>query len=249
MNLFRKRGTSASPVPVPKHLEVWGALVDDNRFLRRTTAAAVLWGFLALALASYCFLVALYRPLAFHVTDDGRAIFAGRLNEHAAPAPVEAVYVAREFLQRFIAFNSLTVEADLAQAWNLMTDELREEQERTLDTYRREAGRDFVAFVKEQGIQTLLEVDRDRTEVTDHNGNAYTVRLLGIARTWPLNRPGDPAATSERSFEAVVTLVRCPRTEMTPNGLLVAKVVSRFFVATEPDGPLPAPAPEPQPEE
>src|SRR5262245_33641611 len=101
MKLFGKPTPATSPVPVPKHLEIWGALAEDNLFLRRVAAAAVLWAFLALALATYCFLVALYRPLAFHVANDGRATFAGRLGEHAAPAPVEAVYVAKEFLQRF----------------------------------------------------------------------------------------------------------------------------------------------------
>jgi hypothetical protein len=68
------------------------------------------------------------------------------------------------------------------------------------------------------------------------------VRLVGAVRTWPLNRVAETAAFTERELEAMVTLVRCPRTEQTPNGLLVAKVSTRFYVAETPAAPGPASA-------
>lgn len=215
----------------PRHVEVWGHIVDQNRFLRRGMGAALALAFLGLAAGSYGMLVGMYRPLAFHVNPDGQAASVGRLREQAAPSDAEVRYVAKEFLKRYVAFNSLTIESDLADAWNLMTDELRKEQESTLAEYQRQRGQEFVAFIKAQGIQTALEFNAKRTEVTDHNAKTFTVRLLGVARTWPLNRIGEDAAFSEKDFEAFVTLVRCPRTEGTPNGLLVAKVSTRFYVA------------------
>jgi len=42
---------------------------------------------------------------------------------------------------------------------------------------------------------------------------------------------GEDAAFEERMFDAHVLLVRCPRTERTPNGLLVAKISRRFTVS------------------
>src|SRR5262249_12305548 len=157
--------------------------------------------------------LALFKPLAFHVDGDGRATFAGRLREGAAPTEPEVRYVGKQFLGHYAAMNSLTIESDLADAWNLMTAELRAEHERQLADYRREHDRDFVAFVKEQGIQMELEFPPEKTRVVEHNGKAWTVRLVGAVRTWPLNRVGDPAAVAERDLEAMVTLVRCPRTE------------------------------------
>jgi hypothetical protein len=217
----------------PRHVEVWGHIVDQNRFLRRGMGAALALAFLGLAAGAYGMLVAMYRPLAFHVDADGQATYVGRLREQAAPSDAEVRYVAKEFLKRYVAFNSLTIESDLADAWNLMTDELRQEQENTLAEYQRQRGQEFVAYIKAQGIQTALEFNSKRTEVTDHNAKTFTVRLLGVARTWPLNRVGEDAAFSEKDFESFVTLVRCPRTEGTPNGLLVAKVSTRFYVASD----------------
>lgn len=224
---------------LPRHLEIWGQLEENNRFFRRLAAACVAWAFLALAAGAYALLVALYRPLAFHVDATGEATFVGRLREQTAPSTAEVRYLAKEFLQRYIAFNSLTVERDLADAWNLMTGELRSQQEKTLTDYEHEHHEELVSVIKKQGIQTVLDFDQKRTEVAEHNGKAWTVRLRGTARTWPLNRVGEDAAFSERQFESFVTLVRCARTEKTPNGLLVAKVSNHFYVdAPKADGPI-----------
>jgi hypothetical protein len=229
MRLFRRPLTTRLP-ELPRHVEIWGHLEENNRFLRRFALACAAWAFLALAAASYALLVALYRPLAFHVDTEGQASLVGRLREQLAPTTAEVRYVAKHFLGRYLAFNSLTIESDLAKAWNLMTSELRSDQERTLAQYKKDHGEEFISVIKKQGIQTVLEFDPNRIEISDHNGKAFTVRLRGTARTWPLNRSGQDAAYSEREVEAFVTLVRCARTEQTPNGLLVAKVSSRFYV-------------------
>jgi len=235
-----------------RHVEIWGQIEAQNRFLRRLAIGASVWAFIALAGTAYAIDLALFRPLAFHVDADGRSTFIGRLRENAAPTEPEVRYVARQFLGHYAALNSLTIESDLAEAWNLMTGELRAEHERQLADYRREHDREFVAFVKEQGIQMVLEFPSEKILVTEHNAKVWTVRLRGTARTWPLSRIGDPAAFTERDLEAIVTLVRCPRTEQTPNGLLVAKVSRRFFVADTtgaagPEAAAPGPQPETQP--
>jgi hypothetical protein len=212
-------------------VEIWSELEAQNRFLRRLAVAASIWAFIALVGAAYAVDRALFEPLAFHVDVDGRSSFIGRLRESAAPTDAEVRFVAKQFLGRHAALNSLTIESDMAEAWNLMTAELRAEHERMLADYEREHQKEFVAFVKEQAIQMVLDWKNEKTRVTDHNGKAWTVRLVGTARTWPLSRIGDPAAFTERDIEALVTLVRCPRTEKTPNGLLVAKVSTRYYVA------------------
>jgi hypothetical protein len=232
------RGRNPQEAPSqPRHIEIWGQLAENNRFLRRLTGAALAWSFAALAMGSFGLVTGLYRPLAYQVDETGRAAFVGRLREHLGPADVEVRYVAKEFLKRYIALNSLTIESDWAEAWNLMTEELRQEQQRVLAQYEKEHGEEFVAYVKKQGIQTLLDFDAKRLEVRDHNGKTFTVKAHGIARSWPLSRAGEDAAFTEKSFDSVLTLVRCPRTEGTPNGLLVHKVVNRFFVDEKKEDP------------
>ena len=220
-----------------RHVEIWSQIEANNRFLRRLAVAASVWAFVALGGAAYALELALFRPLAFHVEHDGRSTLIGRLGESSAPTQPEVRHVARQFLGHYAALNSLTIESDLAETWNLMTAELRADHERQLADYRRDHDKDFVAFVKEQGVQTVLEFPSEKIRVDEHGGKVWTVRLVGTARTWPLNSLGETAAFSERELEALVTLVRCPRTEQTPNGLLVSKVSTRFFVAETPTEP------------
>jgi hypothetical protein len=225
----------------PAHVEIWGELIDALTFHLRFAAALVAFAFLALATSSYCLYLALFRPLAFVVDADGQATFVGRLREQAGPARAEVLSVAREFLKRYVAFNSATIESDLADAWNLMTSELRQEQQRHYSDYEREHHQSLVDAIKAQGIQTALDIDGPRTEVSDHNGKVFTVRLRGTVTTWPLNRSRDDAASRQRDFESFVTLVRCPRTTDTPNGLLVAKVANHIYEAKSVDTTVPPP--------
>ena len=88
-----------------RHVEIWGELEANNRFLRRLAIGASLWAFLALAGAGYALDLALFQPLAFHVDGDGRATFAGRLRDRAAPTEPEVRYVAKQFLGHYAAMN------------------------------------------------------------------------------------------------------------------------------------------------
>jgi hypothetical protein len=237
---MRLRRSAAVEATLPRHIEIWGHIVENNRFLRRAVGFTLALTFAALAVAAYGVLAGL-TPRAYHVDASGQAIYVGRLREQLAPSPAEVRYVAKEFFKRYIAMNSQTVQSDLADAWNLMTEELRAEQRRVLDGFEKTQGTEFVAYVKKQGIQTEFEFDAKRIDVVDHNQKTYTVHLRGAARTWPLGRAGEDAAFTEKEFDAFVTLVRCPRTEQTPNGLLVSKITRRFY-AREPAAAEASPA-------
>jgi hypothetical protein len=236
MRRFWKRSASED---APKHLEIWGELVENNLFLRRLTTSAAVFACLSLAMSSYALRVALYQPIAYHVDSDGNASYVGSLRGQSAPSDVEVRHIAKEFLKRYLAPNSLTIEADLADAFNLMTPELVREHQEQFTRYEKEHGEELVARIKKQAIQTELRFDPAKTEVASHNRHAFTVRMRGSTRTWPLNRVGEDAAFDERQFDATVTLIRCQRSDRTPNGLLVAKV-SRKFMIEQPTGQVPA---------
>jgi len=213
-------------------VEIWGELESQNRFLRRLAVAAFVFSFLALAGGSFGFYVGVFTPIAYHVDSDGHAAAVGRLRQQGdAPADAEVRYVTKEFLKRRLAWNSLTVEGDLAAAENLMTDEARRESDQFFKEYETQYRRSFVADLKPRNIQTLLNFDDEHLELRAHQENAFTVRLRGRRVVLPINAVGEEAAIKDEDFEAVVMLVRAPRTEKTPNGLLVHKFTFRTFEA------------------
>ena len=230
----RNKQTAEDDAPL---VEIWAQLVENNLFLRRTAMTCIVFGFFGLCLGAYGVEVALYRPLAFHVDEAGQATFVGRLREQLVPSSAEVRFVAKDFLKHYLALSSLTLESDLASAWNFMTEDLRREHEQMLARFEKENGEDFVSNVRKQGIQTLLVFDDKRTEIAAHNDKQFTVHLHGTARIWPLNRIGEDAAFEERTFDAHLLLVRCPRTEQTPNGLLVSKVSRRLTTDSAHDEP------------
>lgn len=241
--MFAKRNKAST---APAHVEIFGELLEALTFHRRFAAACVAFAFVALATASYCTYLALYRPLAFVVDGDGQATFVGRLREQAGPAQPEVIYLAKEFLRRYVAFNSATVESDFAEAWNMMTLELRQEEQRQYSDYEKQNHQTLAEAIKAQGIQTALELEDARTKVTDHNGKIFTVHVQGVVTTWPLNRSRDDAASKQHDIESIVTLVRCPRTIDTPNGLLVAKITTHVYDVKSADTAPTAPPPPPR---
>jgi hypothetical protein len=247
MRLPWQKTTTAARRTKAAHVEIWEHFIDQNRLLRRIAVALSAITFVAVAGATWLALVAFHRPVVYYVNSEGQAVYGGRLGGAELPHDVEVRYVARRFVEHTLAFHSLTIQADLAEAWNLMTDELRDEQAAELARYESERGYSFVDFVKDQQIRTVLDISR--IDVTNHNDETWAVRLSGLARTWPLNRVGEQAGFEARDFEAQLTLVRVPRTEHTANGLLVAKQSTRFFEPKDPAALLEdtVPAPEPGP--
>lgn len=219
---------------VPHGLEVWAQVEEDNAFFKRWVVMSTAWAFVALLLAAYSVHVALTKPLAFVIGDDGHALLAGHLRDQDAPSTVEVRWVAQEFLSRSIGYNSLTVERDLAAAFNLMTPAQQRKQSAIIAAYPKEhGGEDFVTTIKKQRVQVTVETDRKRLDVSSHDGRTFSVHLRGVTKSWPLDRPGENAPSLLRDFDAILTLVQVPRTDSTPNGLLVDGMVVKTFAPDE----------------
>ena len=230
---IRANLSGGKPKEAPaKHIEIWGHLLATQRFYKRLAVACVVLAGVGMAGGAYGMLVAMHRPLVFHVDGAGRATAMGRIGDNLAPVEAEVIYVAKRFMKTTIAFHSDTVELDLADGFNLMTDELQSKFQRQFADYQAERGMSFAAFVKRQQIRTVL--DFKSLEIDNHNDRAWSVHMRGIAKTWPLSRTGVDSGFQAREFEAQLTLVRAPRTELTPNGILVAAQSSRFYEVEDP---------------
>jgi type IV secretory pathway TrbF-like protein len=229
LSRFRKQQNATSPEakePTP-HVEIWDHFVKTHRFFKWIAVGALVLAGLGLAGGAYGMLTALHAPLVFAVDAEGDAHPLGRREGLFAPADAEIRYVAKRFLQKTLAFHSETIESDLADAMNLMTDELRKEMEREFQTYAEEKGQPFVPWVKAQQIRTSLDINSMTTE--NHGDRAWSVRIKGRVTTWPLREIVRQAQGRARDVEAQLTLVRVPRTDITPHGVLVSASATRFF--------------------
>lgn len=207
-------------------IEVWNHLSRAHRHQRRLTWTVIALAYVALAIAAYVHAAALAQPLVYYVGPDGAATFGGRLDDQGVPRDVEVRYIARRFVQLTLGVSSASVERDFAEAYNLMTQELQQTHNRELAAYQAERGVSFLQHVRARAIRASVDVQR--IEVTQGKG-AWVVRVLGRVRTWPLNAVAEDAAFVEQEFEVGLTIVPVDRTELTPNGLLVAQRSQRLY--------------------
>lgn len=175
---------------------------------------------------TWAMVTALDKPLIYYVDSDGQASFGGRLGGASQPLEVEVSYVAKEYLRRTVAYNSLTVERDFAGGFNLMTGELQAQEQQRFDAWKRDKGQPFVDYVRAAQIRTAIEFSA--LEIENHSDSQFSVRVLGTLRTWPL-AGGAEAKPSEKAFESHIAMVAADRTETVPNGLLVSHQTIEYF--------------------
>lgn len=225
VEMFRAKRSGDRPAK-PKHIEIWGHLVEVNRSLKRMLLISATMALVAVTGLTWAMATALKRPLIYYVDSDGRAAFGGRLGSASQPLEVEVSYVAKEFLRRTVAYNSLTVERDFADGFNLMTAELQGQEQARFDEWQLAKGQSFVEYVRAAGIRTVVEFTA--VEIENHGGERFSVRVLGTLKTWPL-AGGAEAEPRHKDFESHMALVAVERTEETPNGLLVSHQSIQYF--------------------
>jgi len=218
--------TKQSREPKPRHVAIWGSLVEVNRALKNMLILSAAITFVSVCTSAWAITTALNKPLIYYVDSDGHASFGGKLSGASQPLEVEVAFVTKEFLRRTIALNSLTVERDFATSFNLMTSNLQTQHQEQFDSWQAEQGRSFVEYVRAAGIRTTLEF---RTlEIENHGGSQFSVRTMGTMQTWPL--AGDAEAEPKtKTFESQLSLAVVPRTENIPNGLLVSHQAIQYF--------------------
>ena len=114
-----------------------------------------------------------YRPSPARATSSSNVADPGSSTRLLVPTAGGLLYEARSALA--------VVETDRLAFWDamlwatarrigvryLMTEDLRTQQDEMFRRYSQEHGEEFVAYVKKQAVQTVLEFDTKRVEVTD----------------------------------------------------------------------------------
>ncbi len=196
------------PPQQPPSGELWGYWVAHAETLRWILIILVM----CIIFLSIVSLRAMRKaPIVIRVDEVGHAEIIPDLTVNNVPSDVEIMAFAKDFLRSYIELNSLTVQKDLTRALNMMTKKYQSAHLRELKDAK------FLPKIIQANIQTQMEI-KDLAMTTRSPTKIY-LDVRGITSTTPLEDPNAPA--SKHGFIAKLTLAFVPRTERTPNGLLV----------------------------
>jgi hypothetical protein len=149
-------------------------------------------------------------PLVVRVDEVGNAQ-AVNIQLNNATADVEVNAVAKDFLRSYLEINSVTVKKDMAKALNMMSKRFQNAhiiQIRADNTLK---------YIIDANIQTQLEIKQ--LSITSRSDSKFILDVRGITSTTPLENLSSPP--TKKGFLGRMTLLVVPRTESTPNGLII----------------------------
>ncbi len=198
---------SDSPENRRRYYELWGDVVAQNYTLRILVAGCLL---VIVVLGSSIAAILRRPPVVVRVTDVGKAEINRDLTVNNAPDEVELRAFVREFLSAYAELDSATVVADMTRALNMMTRQYQKIHEEEIKK------QGLIRKIQEAGIKTRLEILHIGFR---NSGSKIHASVAGIARVYPSG--GDNTARKTNGFRSHLVLRKVPRTDLTPNGLLV----------------------------
>jgi len=151
------------------------------------------------------------QPLVIRVDDVGNAAVIRDLKTNNMAMEVEIRAFAKDFLRSYLQISSITVKNDLARALNMMSKRMQKDHINELRSTK------FLARLIRANISTRFDI-RKMAITSDSNSRIY-LDVRGISTTRPLEDSAAPA--SQKGIIANLVLIRVPRTEQSPHGLLV----------------------------
>jgi len=198
-------------------------------YANRAMLLAVLFGVIALTSLGFAMFVRLQPVTVIRVDDKGEAtVVGGPVNgstrglfttltataaakTETAPVSVEGRAVVRRFLASYLNYTPTSVDRQLAEALNMMTQNLRQF---TLNRLRQE---DTVGKVKEETITSRFKLDA----IEPYEKQPWTYVVFGVKEVSRIQQQTE--RTDRIVARYTVRLVQEPRSELNPNGLLVAE--------------------------
>ena len=198
-------------------------------YANRAMLLAVLFGVIALTSLGFAMYVRLQPVTVIRVDDKGEATVVGgpanrrtlglfetltataAAKTETAPASVEGRAVVRRFLASYLNYTPTSVDQQLAEALNMMTQNLRQF---TLNRLRQE---DTVGKVKEETITSRFKLDA----IEPYEKQPWTYVVFGVKEVSRVQQQTE--RTDRIVARYTVRLVQEPRSELNPNGLLVAE--------------------------
>jgi len=214
-------------------------------YANRTMWLAMILGVLAIASLFFAIYVRLQPPTVIRVDPDGNASVIGgpqplhmrslKLpanapaadpSQSAAPTDLEGRAVVRQFLTRYLAYTPDSVDRNLAEAFNMMTANLRTF---SMNKLRDE---DTVGKIKNDFIIADFQI-----RSIDHiKGTPWTYTAFGVKEVHRVKNATE--ATDQIVSRYDVRLVETVRSETNPSGLLVAEYAEQQMVGSRETGLL-----------
>ncbi len=226
--MFGRRKIATEPVPervsYTKYYEHDGML---RAYANRSMVLAMIFGVIAVTSLGFAVYVRVQPPTVIKVDRTGEATVVGgarpdggllRLgllptvsSAESAPTDVEGRAVIRRFLENYLTYTPTTVEKQLADALNAMTQNLRQY---TLGKLRED---DTVGRIKEDNITSRFKVQ----SIEPLGNQPWTYVAFGVKEVHRILQ------SIERTDRIVgrytIRLIQQPRSERIPSGLLLAE--------------------------
>ena len=210
-------------------------------YANRSMVLAMIFGVIALGSLGFAIYVRLQQPTVIRVDKDGNATVAGAaahvtpsarftyptdVASETAPTELEGKAVVRRFLVQYLSYTPDSVDRNLAESLNLMTNNLR--------TYAMNKLRDddTVGKVKNDRIISDFRI----RSIEQVNGTPWSYVTFGVKE---VHRVRNGTEVTDRIVGRYnMRLVQVERSELNPSGLLVAEYSEQQMVGDRDSGLL-----------
>ncbi len=210
-------------------------------YANRSMALATIFGVIALGSLGFAIFVRLQPPTVIRVDNDGNAAvvggaahaatgarfpFSAVAASEAAPTDLEGKAVVRRFLDLYLSYTPDTVDRNLAESLNLMTNNLR--------TYSMNKLRDedTVGKVKDDHIISDFQI----RSIEHSKGTPWSYVVFGVKE---VHRVRNGTEVTDRIVGRYdVRLLQVMRSELNPSGLLVGEYSEQQMVGDREAGLL-----------
>ena len=210
-------------------------------YANRSMALATIFGVIALGSLGFAIFVRLQPPTVIRVDNDGNAAvvggaahtatgarfpFSAVAASEAAPTDLEGKAVVRRFLDLYLSYTPDTVDRNLAESLNLMTNNLR--------TYSMNKLRDddTVGKVKDDHIISDFQI----RSIEHSKGTPWSYVVFGVKEVHRVRNGTEVTYRIVGRYD--VRLLQVLRSELNPSGLLVGEYSEQQMVGDREAGLL-----------
>ncbi len=242
--MFFSRKKTAAPEALPERLGYSRYYEHDGQlraYANRSMLMAGLFGVIALISLLFAIYVRLQPATVIRVSADGEAtVISGRpvsatsiLSALAAgqdgdvpPTDIEGRAVVRKFLESYMRYTPTSVDKNLADALNMMTQNLRAY---SLGLLR---DQDLVGKIREEQITSSFKI----RSIEPVPGQAWTYQAFGVKEVHRIRSKSEFTDRIVGKYQ--VRLIQDRRSERVPSGLLVAEYREEQMVGEKEGGLL-----------
>lgn len=237
---MNKRDSVQPPqsLPYTRYYEHDGML---RAYANRSMALAMIFGSIAMASLGFAIYLRLQPPTVIRVDNEGNAAVVGAAAHpstgprlalsaeaaaEAAPTDMEGKAVVRRFLQQYLSYTPDSVDRNLADSLNVMTNNLR------VYTMNKLRDDDTVGKVKDDHIISDFQI----RSIEHMKGTPWSYMAFGVKEVHRVRNGTE--VTDQIVGRYDVRLVQVRRSEINPSGLLVAEYSEQQMVGDREAGLL-----------